>query len=127
MFAEICSIYQYQRDFKKEIIMSSSIDFKKMQDFLDKVKSSTNSSGWKSRKLWITIATVTALLFLFKATLTLVLWQVTVLIGLYIVTQAAVDVAATIAKARVKVVLIESLSKDGLTSEEVDLIEKSNE
>lgn len=107
--------------------MSNSIDFTKMQDFFDKVKSSSNSSGWKSRKLWITIATVAALLFLFKATLTLVLWQVTVLIGLYIVTQAAVDIASTIAKAKVKVVLIEKLSKDGLTPEEVSIIEKSNE
>ena len=93
----------------------------KMENFVKKVKSSTDS-GWKSRKLWTTVGSIVAFVFLFKTTLPLIVWPVTLIVVAYLFSQALVDIEKEKTKREVKVALLTKLSEDGLTKEELDIV-----
>lgn len=107
--------------------MSSLTDtVAKLEGFVKQVKTSTDS-GWKSRKLWITVAAVIAFIFLFKATLPLIVWPVTLIVVTYLFSQAVVDIEKEKTKREVKIALYGKLAEDGLTAEELELVKKALE
>jgi hypothetical protein len=96
----------------------------KMENFVKNVKSSTDS-GWKSRKLWTTIGSIVAFVFLFKTTLPLIVWPVTLIVVAYLFSQAMVDVEKEKTKREVKTTLLTKLSEDGLTKEELEIVHRA--
>jgi hypothetical protein len=107
--------------------MSSLTDtVAKLEGFVKQVKTSTDS-GWKSRKLWITVGAVVAFVFLFKATLPIIVWPVTFIIMVYLFSQALVDIEKEKTKREVKIALYGKLAEDGLTVDELELVRKALE
>lgn len=100
-----------------------SIDIEKMESFVSQVKG-MKSPRWASRKMLVTVAAVGALIWLFKGSLATILWQVTALIGLWLLCTTATDIAEKHYQNQVKIKVLENLSKDGLTKEEVEVVEK---
>ena len=97
-----------------------------MQSFVSQVKS-MDIPRWTSRKLWITIGSVGAFIYLFQATLNVVVWPVTILVGIYLIISYLENRDSGKAKLEIKKALIESMSKDGqITQEEADVINKVN-
>jgi hypothetical protein len=120
--AEVFSTYRSQLNSKGETKMS--IDINKMQNFLSSVKS-LQPKKWTSRKLWVMVAMVAGLIWLFKANLALILWQLTIIVGLWLVCTTVTDIFADNNRTKIKEKLIEDLSKDGLTKEEAEIIKNS--
>jgi len=102
------------------------MDINKMQSFISQVKSLENSP-WTSRKLWITIASIGALVYLFQATLPLIIWPVTIISAVYLICSTVENKIVLDAKTKTKLKLIEVMSKDGqITPEEAEVINKVN-
>jgi hypothetical protein len=118
---EIYSSSHSLRDFNKGKNMS--IDIEKMESFVSQVKG-MKAPRWGSRKMLVTMAAVGALIWFFKGSLATILWQVTALIGLWLLCTTATDIAEKHYQSQVKIKVLENLSKDGLTKEEVEVVEK---
>jgi len=102
------------------------MDIEKMQSFVSQVKS-MDIPRWSSRKLWLTIGSVGALIYLFQTALPLIIWPVTILVAIYLVISYLENKDASNAKLELKKELIASMSKDGqITEEEAELINKVN-
>lgn len=102
------------------------MDIEKMQSFVSQVKS-LEPSRLTSRKLWITVGSVGILVYLFQTMLPLIVYPVTILIGLYLIVSYLENRDTIKAKTEIKKALIESMTKDGqITPEEMELIEKVN-
>lgn len=98
----------------------------KMENFVKKIKTSTDS-GWKSRKLWTTVGSIVAFVFLFKTTLPLIVWPITLIVVAYLFSQAIVDIEKEKTKREVKVAVLTKLSEDGLTKEEIEIVHRAVE
>jgi hypothetical protein len=62
---------------------------------------------------------------MFSASLTLILWQVTLLAGVWLICTTATDIVAVVSKQKTKEKLIEVMSSDGVISQsEAEVIEK---
>ena len=88
--------------------------------------SDLSTSRWTSSKLWVFILTIFAAIW-FKDVITPILWQVTILAGLFIVSKSVLDAYSLAVKAKVKIALIEALAKDGKFSEEDIKVISGNE
>jgi hypothetical protein len=115
-------MHRSQRDFKKGENMS--IDINKMESFLQKVKE-TKSPRWASRKMLVTLSLIGGLVWLFKGSLSTILWQVTLLAGLWLVCTTVTDLAEKHYGFKMRSELLKELAKDGLTKEEAEIVEKS--
>lgn len=109
--------------------MSDVRDFlSKMEDFVKEAKNTkTPDSGWKSRKLWITVGSVIAFVFLFKASLPLIIWPLSLIISVYLAGQALVDYKKKETDADIKKQLLLKLSSGGLTKDEVEIVKQVTE
>jgi len=98
----------------------------KMEAFVKKAKQAgaSNDSGWKSRKLWVTVGSVIAFIFLFKLTLPTIAWPLTAIICVYLLTQSYVDGKKEDNKGRTKDLLLDKFSQDGITEEELDVVKR---
>lgn len=99
------------------------MDLEKTQKVINDIKS-LDSPRWASSKLWVTVGLIGGLIWLFNATLTLILWPVTILAGMWLVCRTAEGMLEGYNKRKVKEALIASAGKDGLTPEEIAAIEK---
>ncbi len=100
------------------------MDIDKMQSFVSQVKS-MDIPRWSSRKLWLTIGSVGGLIYLFQAMLPMIIWPVTILVGLYLIISYLENKDASNAKLEIKKALIESMTKDGeITPEEAEVINR---
>lgn len=105
---------------KKEYDM----DIDKMSGFINQVKS-LEPNRWSSRKLWLTITCIGAFVYLFKESLPLIIWPVTILAGLYLIISYLENRDSVKAKVEIKKALIDSMVKDGeITPTEADIINK---
>ena len=100
-----------------------SMDLEKMESFVNQVKG-MKQPRWASRKMLVTVGIIGAMVWLFKGSLATILWQVTLLAGLWVLCTTATDMMEKHCATQVKVKLIEELSKNGLTKEEAEVIEK---
>ena len=111
--------YNYIKN-HKENIMNTDLD--KMQNFLTQVKS-FELPRWASRKLLLSIGLISALFILFYASLSTIVWPVTILAAVYMLTNVAETKISSDAKLAVKLKLIESMAKDGeITPQEAAVI-----
>lgn len=100
------------------------MDIEKMQSFIKQVKG-LESSKILSRKLWIVIGVVGALVYLFQAMLPLIVYPVTILVGLYLIINYLESRDAIKAKVEIKKALIDCMCKDGeITESEAEIIDK---
>lgn len=100
------------------------MDIEKMNAFVNQVKS-LEPARLTSRKLWLIVAVVGAMIYLFQTTLTLIVWPVTILTGLYLIINYLESRENTKAKLEIKKALIESMAKDGISPEEAEIINKT--
>ena len=102
------------------------MDIEKMQQFVSQVKS-MDIPRWTSRKLWLTIGAVGTFIWLFQTTLNVVVWPVTILVGLYLIISYLENRDASKAKLELKKELIKCMCSDGTISpEEADVINRTN-
>ena len=102
------------------------MDLEKMQSFVSQVKS-LEPSRLTSRKLWITIGSVGVLCYLFSTMLPLIVWPVTILVGVYLIVSYLESRDTIKAKTEIKKALIESMTKDGeITEDESKIINSIN-
>jgi hypothetical protein len=66
------------------------------------------------------------MVWLFRGSLGTILWQATALTGLWLLCTTATDIVEKKYQSEFKGKLLETLAKDGLTKEEVEIIEKVN-
>lgn len=101
------------------------MDIEKMQSFVKQVKG-LEPARWTSRKLWLTISAVGALIYLFQTMLPMIIWPVTILVGIYLIISYLESRDTVKAKLETKKALIECMCKDGeITDEEAEIINKS--
>lgn len=102
------------------------MDLEKMQSFVSQVKS-LEVSKWTSRKLWLTIGSVGGFIYLFQTSLPLIIWPVTILVGIYLIVSYLENRDTTYAKLEIKKALIDSMTKDGqITEDESKIINSMN-
>ncbi len=100
------------------------MDIEKMQSFVSQVKE-LEPSRWTSRKLWLTIACIGAMIYLFQTMLSLIIWPVTIISAIYLLCSTYESKIATEEKTKVKLKLIEVMSKDNMiTPDEASIINK---
>lgn len=101
-----------------------SIDLEKMHDFINKVKE--GEPKWLSRKLLVTVALIVGMFWMFSANAALILWQVTILSGLWLACTTVMDWKNAECKQRTKEKMIDCMCADGaITKEEAEVIEKA--
>jgi hypothetical protein len=113
-------MHHSQQDFKKGL----SMDIDKLDGFVSKVKSA-KSPRWASRKMLVTVGLIGGLIWLFKGSLGTILWQITILAGLWLVCTTVTDVFEKHYQHKLKEKLIDEMTKNGqedLTKEEADII-----
>jgi CBS domain containing-hemolysin-like protein len=102
------------------------MDLEKLQNFVSQVKS-LEQPRFTSRKLWLTIAAIGGFIYLFQTSLSLIVWPVTILAGLYLIINYLENRDTTYAKLEIKKALIESMNKDGeITEDESKIINSIN-
>lgn len=101
-------------------------DIEKLQGFMKEVQS-FNLPRWTSRKLWISIALIGALVFLFYTSLSTIVWPVTVIACVYMLTSVYETKISTEAKTEIKQKLIDAMLKSGpITPDEANIINQVN-
>jgi hypothetical protein len=118
---ETCFISRSVHIFKR--IGERIMDIEKAQKVIDQIKS-LESPRWASSKLWVTVGLIGGLIWLFNTTLHLVLWPVTILAGVWLACRTVESVFEGLNKRKIKEALIKEAAKDGLTAEEITVINK---
>lgn len=80
------------------------------------------NSGWLSRKLGVALAIIAALIFIGRENVVLIIAGIITLGVTYLIVQGAVDLVNSLSEAYVRGKIIDGLSKDGLTKEEIELV-----
>lgn len=102
------------------------MDIDKMQTFVSQVKS-MEIPRWSSRKLWITISAVGLLFYMFQTTLNVILWPLTILIGIYLIISYLESRDSIKAKLELKKELLKCMCSDGtISKEESEIIDRIN-
>jgi hypothetical protein len=101
------------------------IDLTKIEKFIKDMKSS-KTSKWASRKMIVTVAVICGLIWISKGSLSLdsIILQVTSLAALWLVCTTVTDVFEKKYQTAYKIELTKNFGKNGLTKEEVEIVEK---
>jgi hypothetical protein len=100
------------------------MDISKLESFVSQVKS-MQTPRWASRKMLITLSIIGAMIWLVKGAIATILWQVTLLAGLWLLCTTATDIVEKHYNSQFKNKLLDVMAKDGLSKDELDTLNKT--
>lgn len=99
-----------------------NMDIDKLQKIVSDVKS-FDSPRWTSSKLWVTVSVIGGLIWLCNAAIQTIIWPVTILAGVWLISRTIEGVFEGINKVEVKKAIIKEQGKD-LSEQEMEVLTK---
>lgn len=101
-------------------------EFDKAQDLIDKLKGFKEKNTWLSSKLYVMLAIVGGIIFLVQGNISLVLWQLTALTGLWLLCRTAEDIMTLKYKSDYRLAVLKLADADGnITDTEKAVLEEA--
>lgn len=94
------------------------------KDILAKFQNLKPKSEWIESKLWILVAVIGGLVYLVQGNVALILWQLTAIICIYLVTHTVETVVKDNNDAKLKIKVIEAFESDKISEEEAKVIDR---